>query len=106
MDMPSGCLKSYNPYDYCPLLFKNEDDFISQMLEAAMHDIKRLAGLEQTLSGEEAVMLDSRCKELTAYMNGRIHELVRVIKELKDDSILKKLESIESDIKIIRRRTL
>lgn len=84
MDTPVGCLKSYNPYNYCPLVFKHEDDFIGDMLEAVMHDIKRLAGLNQTLSSEEAVMLDSRCKELTAYMNGRIHELVRVIKELKE----------------------
>ena len=85
-DNPALCAKSYNPYDYCPLVFRHEDDFILAMLSTTMQDIKRLAGLDGTyLSGEEAVMLDSRCKELTAYMNGRIHELTRIIKQLRGE---------------------
>ncbi len=79
MDKPTQCPKSYSPYNYCPLAFMHEDDFILAMLSGAFLDIKRLAGLKQTLSGEEAIMLDSRCKEITAYMNGRIHATIQML---------------------------
>lgn len=86
---PTLCAKTNNPYTYCPLVFVHEDDFILAMLSMTMQDIKRLAGLDGTsLSGEEAVMLDSRCKELTAYMNGRIDEVIRLFKTKKEPDIL------------------
>ncbi len=78
---PALCTKSYNPYSYCPLLFKHLDDFISAMVTTVWSETKRLNGLEATISSAEAEMIDRNTGELTAYMNGRIHEILRQFKK-------------------------
>lgn len=80
---PELCAKSYNPYTYCPLVFKHEDDFILSKIGMFAQEIKRVNNLKnwQSLSGEEAGLFDRYCGEITAYMNGRIHELVKRLKE-------------------------
>jgi hypothetical protein len=82
-NIPALCLKSYNPYTYCPLAFKHEDDMILAYVNSLAVEIRRLNGLSMSISGNDARAIDRYCSEITAYMNGRIHELV---KRLKDES--------------------
>lgn len=79
--IPALCPKSANPYTYCPLVFMNEDEMIMSYLDGFAQDIKRLNNLPMTLSGDEAEKFDRWCGTITAYMNGRIHELVGMLKE-------------------------
>lgn len=82
--IPALCPKSANPYTYCPLVFVHEDDFILSMVQALAGEIMRVNGVKSWASGgatESSRLIDHYCREITAYMNGRIHELVKLIKE-------------------------
>ena len=75
--VPALCLKTYNTYDYCPLVLRHEDEMILSYISMLAEDIKRANG-----NGVEEVQAIYRhCCEITAYMNGRIHELVNRLKE-------------------------
>lgn len=82
-NIPALCPKSYNPYTYCPLAFRHEDEMIMAYVSSLAVEIKRINGHEMSLSGEDARAIDRYTCQITAYMNGRIHELV---KRLKDGS--------------------
>lgn len=81
--IPALCPKSANPYTYCPLVFVSQDDMIMRMIVAFSHEVKRVNHIESwdIERGEDARLIDAMCREVTAYMNGRIHELVRMLKE-------------------------
>ncbi len=81
---PALCAKSYNPYTYCPLMFKHQDDFISTKIEEVWAETKRLNGLDRVCKGDEAKMLDRYIGEITAYMNGRIDEVIRLLNKPKE----------------------
>ena len=81
---PSLCMKTYNPYDYCPLVFRHEDEMIMDYISQLAIDIKRINGHEMSLSGDDARTIDRYACQITAYMNGRIHELVKRLKEAQD----------------------
>jgi len=74
---PALCLKTYNPYTFCPLVFKHEDDMILSYISMLSEDIKRL----QDDPLEEAKRIDRTCMTITAYMNGRVHELIQRIEK-------------------------
>lgn len=80
-EVPALCLKSSNPYVYCPLRFRHIDDMILDCVHSLAIEIRRLNGLPMCLSGDEAKSVDRYAGQITAYMNGRIHELSR----LKED---------------------
>jgi hypothetical protein len=73
--VPALCLKSYNPYTYCPLAFRHEDEMILSYVHSLVVEIRRLNGLPMSICGHDAQAIDRYCSEITAYMNGRIHGL-------------------------------
>lgn len=77
---PHICPKSYSPYVYCPLMFMSADDMIGHYLTKFTLDIKRMNGLEMQI-GDEGILVNSYCGEITAYMNGRLHEALNYAKE-------------------------
>jgi hypothetical protein len=78
---PAKCPLSHNPYTYCPLVFKHEDDMILSYIESLVDDVHRLNGLPMgKYSSEEPQSIDRWACTITAYMNGRIHELVKDIR--------------------------
>jgi hypothetical protein len=77
METPTKCHKSYNPYTYCPIAFRNEDDMILEYVHSLAVEIKRLNFGTLSLSGDDARAVDRFCGQITAYMNGRIHELIK-----------------------------
>ena len=79
--VPALCPKSANPYTYCPLVFVHEDDMILSYASSLAVEIKRINGHDMRLSGDDAKAIDRYTCEITAYMNGRIHELVKLLKE-------------------------
>lgn len=75
--IPALCPKSANPYTYCPLVFKHADEMINSYCTALALEIKRVHGLGNTqVDGEDARLIDRYCGEITAYMNGRIHQIL------------------------------
>jgi hypothetical protein len=80
-EVPAKCPKSYNPYTYCPLAFRHEDEMILDYIHQLVVDIKRINGIGMSLSGEDAQMVDRYACQITAYMNGRIHELLNFKKK-------------------------
>lgn len=72
---PTSCPKSYNPYTFCPLKFVYEDDMILYYINSLQNDVIRLH--DQKRDDEIAMRTDRCCSEITAYMNGRIHELIK-----------------------------
>lgn len=79
--IPALCLKSYSPYNFCPLCFRHEDEMVLDYISQLALDIKRINGLGMTLAGADSRMIDRYACQITAYMNGRIHELVKRLKE-------------------------
>jgi len=73
---PALCPKSYNPYNYCPLAFRHEDEMILDYVSQLAIEIKRLNGHEMSLSGDDAKAIDRYCGQITAYMNGRIRQIL------------------------------
>jgi len=82
-EIPELCPKSANPYTYCPLVFKHADDMILSYCESLAMEIRRINGHNPQTSGDDAKAIDRYGGQITAYMNGRIHELVKMIKEKK-----------------------
>ena len=80
---PALCIKTFNPYTYCPLVFKHEDDMILEYMHSLVIEIRRVNGLPMSISGEDARAIDRYCGQVTAYLNGRIHELVGMMNEVK-----------------------
>jgi len=72
--IPALCAKTNNPYTYCPLIFVHEDDMILSIVTMIFQDAKRI----EENSIEWAQRIDSATRELTAYMNGRIHEAAKI----------------------------
>lgn len=75
--IPAECPKSYNPYTYCPLAFRHEDDMILDYVTQLAIEIKRINGHEMLLFGKDGRMIDRYACEITAYMNGRIHQILK-----------------------------
>jgi hypothetical protein len=79
--IPALCPKSASPYVYCPLKFEHSDDMILSYVSMLVTEVRRLNRLPIHITIEDAQMIDRYGGEITAYMNGRIHELVRMLKE-------------------------
>ena len=77
--MPEKCPLSFNPYTYCPIMFNHEDEMILSMVTMLVADIKRILFQTLPMNGEDAMMIYRATREITAYMNGRIHDLVKMI---------------------------
>jgi hypothetical protein len=77
MSDPAKCPLSYDPYTYCPLAFRHEDEMVLDYISQLAIEIKRINCHEMSLSGEGARAIDRYACQITAYMNGRIHELLR-----------------------------
>ena len=75
------CPKSASPYNYCPLVFRHADEMISSYCVALAVEIRRVNNLPMQISGDDARAIDRYCGEITAYMNGRIHQLLQMAKE-------------------------
>jgi hypothetical protein len=73
-EIPAQCPKSANPYTYCPFVFKHENEMILSMVDLLIRDARRAR------PEELARLADDRTRELTAYMNGRIHGVMEAIK--------------------------
>lgn len=71
------CPLSCNPYTYCPVMFKHADDFILAKVETVAEETKRLLSTGREIDIPR--MIDRYCGEITAYMNGRIHEILKLI---------------------------
>jgi len=82
MNKLKSCPKSSNPYTYCPLAFKYADDMILSYCSSLVVEIRRANGLPMQISGDDAKAIDRYCGEITAYMNGRIHQGLNQIKEI------------------------
>ncbi len=79
--MPEKCPISANPYNYCPLKFRHEDEMILAEVTMLAQEIKRVNGIITPDTSEEARLIDRYASEITAYMNGRIDQLLRMKKE-------------------------
>jgi hypothetical protein len=64
------CDKVYNPYTYCPLKFEYEDDVILGYIISLVADIK-------LRPQHEAESIDECTNQITAYMNGRIAQILK-----------------------------
>jgi len=73
---PAQCPKSASPYNHCPFVFKHEDDMILSYVSSLACEIKRINGLGNTINANDARMIDRYACEITAYLNGRIHQIV------------------------------
>lgn len=71
---PAQCPKSASPYNHCPFVFRHEDDMILSYISALVEDVKRSPS-------EEAKSIDRYTCQITAYMNGRIHQAIQHLKE-------------------------
>jgi len=69
---PWQCPKSASPYNGCPFVFKHEDDQILDYVDSLAQDIKRVMGDEAA----EAREIDRASCLITAYMNGRIAQIL------------------------------
>lgn len=74
---PAQCPKSASPYNYCPLVFRHEDDMILSAISMLATDIKRLSHHNVHVSSDEAKAIDRASCIITAYMNGRVHEAIK-----------------------------
>ncbi len=81
MNKPENCPKSCSPYDYCPLVFRHEDDMILSYCELLAMEIRRVNHLGMQISGDDAKAIDRYCGEITAYMNGRIRQGLEQVKK-------------------------
>lgn len=75
------CPNSTNPYTYCPLASRFQDDKVMGYVTTIANEIKRVNGLyDRPMSSEEARLIDRYCGELTAYMDGRIKQVIEMMK--------------------------
>jgi hypothetical protein len=71
-DIPAKCPKSASPYNHCPFVFRHEDEMILSYISSLAEDLKRVSGNQ----GEEAKIIDRYACQITAYLNGRMHQVV------------------------------
>lgn len=74
------CPKASDPYTYCPLAFRHADDMILSYCESLAMEIRRINHLPMQISGDDAKAIDRYCGQITAYMNGRIHQVLKQLK--------------------------
>ncbi|MDD5722695.1 MAG: hypothetical protein PHY29_03020 [Syntrophales bacterium] len=67
------CPGSYDPYVYCPLMFKKQDDTILNFVQTIVSETHRIS---ESTPGDEARMIDRYAGELSAYLNGRIRQII------------------------------
>lgn len=73
--MKSKCPKSASPYKGCPLVFEHEDDAILEYVLLLAEEIRLANGISQPKdSSREARIIDKAACQISAYMNGRIHQ--------------------------------
>lgn len=71
------CPKSASPYKYCPLVFVHEDDMVLSYVYSLVDDFRRVQGNQS----EEAKIIDKHACQITAYLNGRLHQAITQLKE-------------------------
>jgi len=73
---PTQCPKSASPYNHCPFVFKHEDDMILSYVSTLTEEIRLANGIIRGVSLRESHLIDRYACEITAYLNGRIHQIV------------------------------
>jgi len=77
MAIPEQCPKSASPYQYCPFVFRHEDDMVLSYISSLAEEIKNSNGDMV----REWKAIDRYSCQITAYLNGRIHQIIQHFKE-------------------------
>jgi len=77
MVFPAQCPKSASPYQHCPFVFRHEDDMVLSYISSLAEEIKSAHG-DQVREGKA---IDRYSCQITAYLNGRIHQVIQHFKE-------------------------
>lgn len=75
-DIPAKCPKSASPYNHCPFVFRHEDEMVLSYISTLAEEIKRVNGISHANTGDEARIIDQYSCHITAYLNGRIHQII------------------------------
>jgi hypothetical protein len=82
---PAWCVKASDPYHYCPLAFSHQDEMIMKYVTSLVMEIRRINCFNMmSITGADARAIDRYGGQITAYMNGRIHQAIK-LKEAIDE---------------------